>query len=152
MRRNACHGMGLPGIRTPARNRATNSSSVDMAARPPGFPVMSGGTSFVWALSAASIAAPPASRGPVYAPVTILRWVWHPAQAATAVTRYAPRSRVGPEGGLSAGGGPLGPIGLIAHPITALPQRLRPCSGPPPPTPRSPRHNVTTPPHPTHPT
>src|SRR6267142_6398650 len=125
MRRYACHGMGLPGIRTPARNRATNSSSVDIAARPPGFPVTSGGTSFVCALSPASIGAPPASRGPVYAPVTMLRCVWHPAQAATAVTRYAPRSNVGPEGGLAAGGVPLGPMGLIANDITALPSKLR---------------------------
>ena len=86
---------------------------------------MSGGTSFVCALSAASIGLPPASRGPVYAPVTMLRCVWHPAQFATAVTRYAPRSSVGPAGGLSAGGVPLGPIGLIANAITALPMRLR---------------------------
>ena len=36
---------------------------------------------------------------------------------------------VGPAGGLSAGGVPLGPTGLIANAITALPMRLRSSSG-----------------------
>jgi len=47
-----------------------------------------------------------------------------PAQAATAY-QIRPRSSVGPEGGLSAGGVPLGPIGVMANAITALPRRLR---------------------------
>ena len=75
MRRNATHGMGLPGIRSPARNRATNSSSVQSAALPVESAVMSGGVTLIGLSPAVSIGTPPARRGPVNAPVIMLRCV-----------------------------------------------------------------------------
>src|ERR1051326_82534 len=90
---------------------------------------MLGGVSVGGELADDSIGVPPASRGPVYAPVTMLRMVWHPAQFATALTRYSPRSTVGACAGLSTGGVAAGPIGLIMNVITAVPRRLRCWSG-----------------------
>src|ERR1041384_3295010 len=90
---------------------------------------MLGGVSLIAELADDSIGVPPASRGPVYAPVTMLRVVWHPAQFATALTRYPPRSTVGACAGLSTGGVAAGPIGLIMNAITALPSRLSCWSG-----------------------
>src|ERR1041385_7156565 len=90
---------------------------------------MLGGVSLIAELADDSIGVPPASRGPVYAPVTMLRVVWHPAQFATALTRYSPRSTVGACAGLSTGGVAACPIGLIMNAITALPSRLSCWSG-----------------------
>src|ERR1043166_9763764 len=90
---------------------------------------MLGGVSLIAELADDSIGVPPASRGPVYAPVTMLRVVWHPAQFATALTRYSPRSTVGACAGLSTGGVAAGPIGFVIKALTALPGRFSCWSG-----------------------
>src|ERR1044072_2782478 len=90
---------------------------------------MLGGVNLIAELADDSIGVPPAGPGPVCAPVTLLRVVWHPAQFATALTRYSPRSTVGACAGLSTGGVAAGPIGLIMNVITALPSTISGWSG-----------------------
>lgn len=58
----------------------------------------------------------------------MLRWVWQSVHSAIVLTRYSPRSTVGPVGLIFAGSA-LGPIGSIRNAMTTLPRKLRSWGG-----------------------
>src|SRR5205823_1688244 len=90
-------GIGVPSIRAPSRNRATNVSSLQKPSRPFGLAVMLGVT-YVLPFRALGSFSPPANGAPTYLPVLWSRSVWHEAQSDTDSARYLPRSMVAPRG------------------------------------------------------